>query len=515
PAGLVAPDDTGPFECDVCVIGSGAGGAVVAARLAKAGHRVLIVESGSYRDRTGFTGREGDSMESMFQRHGLLTTKDLAFQVLAGDTAGGSTTVNWMTCLRPPPFVRREWEAAGVAGASQAGFDGHLASAWDRLAVGRSESTVNPSNEVLRLGAVRLGYSAGTDYDMIDRNAVGCANRCDYCSFGCPYDAKRSTLVTYLPDALEAGGRLLCDARVDHVRIDAGRATGVLAHRRTSHGTASVEIRARSVVVAAGSVQTPAILRRSGVTHAGVGRGFRLHPTTALIGEYPHRVEAWKGPMQTVVIRKFVTSDAGEHGPWIESAPAHPGIAAIAIPWAGGASHKEAMARLPRAAATIVLVRDVGEGRVGLDRAGESELTYRLHRRDRANLVRGIVEAARVHQAAGAVRIQTLHAAEITAGDGSRPISTSELDRFIDEVQRAGIVENAIQLFSAHPTGSARIGRDPRTAATGPDGDCFGVEGLWVGDGSLLPTAAGVNPMITIMAFAERTAEAVHRRLAG
>ncbi|HZY91953.1 MAG TPA: GMC family oxidoreductase N-terminal domain-containing protein [Thermoplasmata archaeon] len=506
----VSPDGVqGDLTCDVCVVGSGAGGSVIASALARAGRRVVIVESGPYRDRGSFTGREAESTESMFQRHGLLTTTDLAFQVLAGETAGGSTTINWMTCLRPSATVRAEWERLGAVGAGTKDFDAHLEAVWARLGVGREESDVNPSNEVLRRGAERLGFALGSDYDIIDRNAVGCQRRCDYCTYGCPYDAKRSSLVTYLADALAAGARLLCHSRAERVLLEGGRAVGVEIRRRSDAGTDRSVVHARCVVLAGGAVQTPALLLRSGIRHAGVGRGLRLHPTTALLGEFPYPIETWKGPMQTVVIRRFVHADAEEHGPWLESAPAHPGLAALATPWEGGAAHKEAMTRFPRTAATIVLIRDVGEGRVGTDRAGEAELTYRLARRDRENLTRGLIEAARIHRAAGAQRIQTLHARPISVGNGQAPLADREFEQFLEEVRRAGIVENAVQLFSAHPTGSARIGVSSATAAVDARGACFGVENLWVGDGALLPSAPGVNPMITIMAFARRTADAI------
>ncbi len=515
PAGILVPADDTALEADVCVIGSGAGGAVVAAMAAAAGRSVLILEAGPYRDRTSFSGREGESMRTMFQRQGLLTTRDLAIQVLAGETAGGSTTVNWMTCLRPSPRVREEWRAAGALAADGPTLDQDLGAVEERLHVGRTESDVNPANEVLRLGCERLGYAVPSDYDLIDRNALGCSRRCDFCPFGCVYDAKRSALVTYLADALAEGARLVCDARAERILIENGRARGVEARITRGGRSARLTVRARAVVVAAGAVQTPALLRRSGLTDPGVGTGLRLHPTTVLLGEFDRPIEPWKGPMQTVIVRRFVSSDVEEHGPWLESAPAHPGLAAAALPWEGGGAHKSAMARLARTAPTIVLVRDAGEGRVTTDREGETVLDYRLDRRDRVNLVRGLVEAARIHRAAGAVRLQTLHARPIRVGDGRAPISERELDEFVDAVERAGVVENALGLFSAHPTGSARIGTDPRRSAVGPEGECHGVANLWVGDGSLLPTAPGVNPMISIMAMARATARSVLRRLAG
>jgi len=508
------PERETTLETDVCVIGSGAGGSVIAAKLAALGHHVIVVEAGPYRTAADFNQREADAYDTMFQSHGVLTTKDLAFTVLAGQTAGGSATVNWMTCLRPPSWAREEWERAGLAGVASSAFDALIDEVWSRLHVNTDESVVNPSNDVLRRGSEALGYRPGVDYDVIPRNSQGCQARCDFCFFGCVYNAKQSPLVTYLPDAYRAGARFLLDTKAERVLIEEGGARGVEAVFRDDGREVPVHIRSRAVVAAGSAIQTPALLLRSGIRFPGVGQGLRLDPTTALFGEFPRPIRMWSGPMQTIVVHRFQGSDEGQHGPWLESAPGHPGLAALAIPWSGGRAHKDAMRRLARAASTIVLVRDVAEGRVTIDTRGEPILDYRLSSRDRRNLTRGLQEAARLQCAAGACRIGSLHLRECSVGDGSSPIRPGELDAFIDRVGRLGVRENALGLFSAHPMGSARAGLYPRTSAAGPTGECHEVQNLWIGDGSLLPTAPGVNPMISIMALAARTTGFVHDRLA-
>ncbi len=511
----IRPSTELSLDADVCVVGSGAGGSLIAARLAAAGHRVVVLEAGAYRTADDFTQREAEAFDTMFQGHGLLTTRDLAFSVLAGQTAGGSATINWMTCLRPPMWAREEWERDhGMAGVTSAEFDGLLDDVWRRLRVTTAESVVNPSNEVLRRGCEALGYRAGADFDVIPRNARGCDTRCDFCFFGCVYNAKQSPVLTYLPDAFHAGARFLFDTKAERVAIERGEARGVEATFRGDGREVPVHVRSRAVVAAGSAVQTPALLLRSGVRSPGIGRGLRLDPTTALFGEFPAPVRMWSGPMQTIVVTRFQDADAGHHGPWLESAPGHPGLAAVALPWSGGRAHKDAMRRLDRAAATIVLVRDVAEGRVRVDARGEPILEYRLSARDRRNLTRGLQEAARIHRAAGAVRIASLHVRECAVGDGRNPIRESELDGFLDRVARLGVHENALALFSAHPMGSARAGLDPRTSAARPTGECHEIRNLWIGDGSLLPTAPGVNPMISIMALAARTARFIRERLA-
>src|SRR6266571_4901725 len=270
----IRPSTELSLDADVCVVGSGAGGSLIAARLAAAGHRVVVLEAGAYRTADDFTQREAEAFDTMFQGHGLLTTRDLAFSVLAGQTAGGSATINWMTCLRPPMWAREEWERDhGMAGVTSAEFDGLLDDVRRRLRVTTAESVVNPSNEVLRRGCEALGYRAGADFDVIPRNARGCDTRCDFCFFGCVYNAKQSPLLTYLPDAFHAGARFLFDTKAERVAIEGGEARGVEATFRGDGREVPVHVRSRAVVAAGSAVQTPALLLRSGVRSPGIGRG--------------------------------------------------------------------------------------------------------------------------------------------------------------------------------------------------------------------------------------------------
>lgn len=509
----VVPTAETTLEADVCVVGSGAGGAAIAAALAHAGHSVVVLEAGPYRTPDNFTQREADGYESMFQGHGVLTSEDLAFGILAGQTAGGSTTINWMTCLRPPRWALAEWEHfGGMEGLRTPAFDALLDEVWSRLHVTADESQVNPCNGALRRGSEALGYREGTDYEVIRRNAVECRSRCDFCFFGCIYNAKQSTLVTYLPDAYRAGARFLFDTKADHVTIEGGAARGVEATYRGGGREVPVHVKARAVVAAGSALQTPALLLRSGLRSAGVGLGLRFHPTTAVFSYFSEPIRYWKGPNQTIVVRKFQDLD-DHHGPWIEVAPAHPGLTALAHPWPGGRAHKDNMRKFAYAGNAIVLVRDWAEGRVRIDARGEPVFDYRMDSRDRRNMVRGLQEAARIERAAGALRIATLHLRDVSVGDGHAPIPESDFDGFLEAIARAGVRPNELALFTAHPTGSARAGFDPKTSAAKPTGECHEVQGLWIGDGSIFPTAPGVNPMVSIMAVALRTAGFIHDQL--
>lgn len=514
--GPTVPEPEGELAADVCVIGSGAGGAVIAARVAEAGYRVVVLETGEWFPDLAYPRIEREAHDRLFLGRGIVTTADTALAFLAGEAVGGGTAINWMTCLPPRAEARTEWaEAGGMTDVASPEFDRTLDKVGRRLNVSTSDSTVNASNEALRRGCVALGFREGVDWDIIPRNSVGCRSRCGFCTFGCPYSARQSTLVTFLADAMRQGARLLSSTRADLIEVESGRVRGVRATYRANGVARPVHVRASAVVVAAGALQTPALLLRSGLRSPGIGVGLRVDPTSAIAAEFPEPVRTWEGPHQTVRIYRFQTSDPGAHGPWIEVAPTHPGLSAIALPWYGAAEYRHRMERIEYTATPIVLVRDVGEGRVRIDSDGRPEVDYRLTPRDRANLVRGLEETARIMHAAGATRLLSLHTPPIEVGGSGRPLTSAEVDRFVAEVRGAGIREGSVALFSAHPMGSARAGPDPRTSAARPSGEVHGVEGLWIGDGSLLPSAPGANPMISIAAMAWRTADRLLESLAG
>ena len=511
----IRPDTDGEESTDVCVIGSGAGGSLIAAKLARAGYRVTILEAGGWLRPSEYPRVEREAYDRLFFGRALVTTGDGAFGLLAGATVGGSTTINWMTCLPPLPEARAEWARDGGLNVVDRGpFDAALAEVGQRLSVSAAESVRNASNQTLERGCVALGYRQGVDWEVISRNALGCEARCGFCTFGCPYGAKQSVATTYLKDALAAGARLYPDTRAESIELYADGVRGVRAKVQVGTRSVRLQVRSRAVVVAAGALQTPALLLRSGIRHRGVGTGLRLDPTTALAGEFPDPIRTWEGPHQTIRVSRFQGTDPEAHGPWIEVAPAHPGLSAIAVPWTSASDYRRLLERSERVATPIVLVRDVGEGRVTVDSDGRPEFEYQLTPRDRRNLVRGLVETAQILAAAGATRLLSLQVPYAESGDGSRPVTAAELDRFVDDVERRGIRENSVALFSAHPMGSARAGRDPRTSAARPSGEVHGVDGLWIGDGSLLPSAPGANPMMSILGLASLTADHLLERLA-
>jgi choline dehydrogenase-like flavoprotein len=510
PAAVPAPRRIAPLriaretrlDTDVCVIGSGAGGSAAAAVLSGAGRQVLLVERGGYYAQADYNGDEYDMLRRLSLGKGLFGTHDNAFGLFAATCLGGSTVVNWCTSLRPPADVLEEWEQVhGIEGLTGSGFHAVLDAVERRLNVNTLESQHNPNNRALADGAAALGYRVET----IPRNVRGCGD-CGPCVYGCARGAKQDALVTYVQDAFDAGTRVLVGCRAERIAARSGRVAGVeaMAADPATGQQHRVEIRCRTVVLAGGAIFSPALLLRSGLGNAMVGRRLRLHPVTACLGVYAHPIELWSGAPQTAVCTEFARFE-GTHGFWIEASPGHPGLAAMAVPWTSREGHVRQMASLANVAALIVLVRDHGSGNITLTARGDPVVRYALHPRDQALMVRGLEEMGRIHLAAGALEVYSLH----TRGVGVRRDEPQAAARFAAAVRREGIRPNALALFSAHLMGGLPMGADPRRAAVDPWGQLHGVRDLYVADASVFPSAPAVNPMITIMAVARRTAERI------
>jgi choline dehydrogenase-like flavoprotein len=211
-------------------------------------------------------------------------------------------------------------------------------------------------------------------------------------------------------------------------------------------------------------------------------------------------------------VTRFLDLEGSGHGFWIEAAPAHPGLVALSLPWPDGRTHKRWMQQdYRRSTATIVLVRERGEGTVDLDGHGDPVVRYELHSADRSTLANGLGEAARIVAAAGATRIIPLYSGGAGSQAAGDRYTGPEVESLVEEIRRRGVAPNRTMLFSAHLMGSCPMGSEPRRAAVRPNGALDGAEGVYVADGSVFPSAPGVNPMITIMAMAHRTSrEAIH-----
>jgi choline dehydrogenase-like flavoprotein len=314
-----------------------------------------------------------------------------------------------------------------------------------------------------------------------------------------------STERTFLRDAAAHDADVLVRCRAKRILVEAGRATGVEAEWMDpgSDRRARVVVRAPRVVVACGALESPALLRRSGIGGPAVGAHLRLHPCTAVMGTYGEDQQAWWGAPHAVLVDEFADVRDG-HGFLIEGAQYTTGVGGSAVPWTGGEVHKELLSRFRSGVSWIALTRDRGHGRVDVDADGEALPTYAVtDELDAANLRLGIESIARLHEAAGAQDISVL------AAGLPRWRRGDDLEGFITRARRTPLRAGGARLFSAHQMGSCRMGTDPATSVADPWGRLHDTRGVWIGDGSAFPTASGTNPMVSIMALAHRTAEAI------
>lgn len=503
----VVPERDTELEADVVVVGSGAGGGVIAGRLAEEGLKVVVLEAGGYFDESDFDQIEIAAYQKMYWRGGPQPTADSNFALQAGATLGGGTTVNWTNCLRTRPWVREEWAGEhGLDDVAGPEFDRHLDAVSRRISVNDKCSDLNGPNQRLRDAAEAIGWS----FEVLSRNADPATYQPEtagYLGFGDPTGSKQGTLKTYLQDAYDAGADILVRTRAERVLVEDGRACGVEAVYAdpASGTTARVTVWAPRVVVACGSLESPALLLRSDIGGPEVGKNLRLHPALAAVGTYPTPQKAWWGAGMTGLIHEFEHPENG-YGFLIEAPQYTTAAAAAFTPWTGGEAHKSAMASSPSDAWSIALLRDHGSGQVSIDADGQSVVTYSVTDEiDLANLRTAVDTLIRQHHAAGAVQIRLLAAGLPTWRHGE------DLDAFIAQAQDIPFRAGGYRLFSAHQMGTCRMGADPGTSVADPRGELHGVKGVWIGDGSAFPTPSGTNPMLSILALADRTADEILR----
>ena len=497
------------LTADAVVVGSGSGGGVVAGELAKAGKDVVVLEAGGYYNEADFNQLELWAYEKLYRAGGVAQTADGSLVLMTGSNLGGGSTVNWTNCLRTSDWVRDEWEHEhGLEGLTGRDYDRHLDAVWKRLQVNDHCSDFNGPSLRMKEGCDRLGWDFRTITRNADRKRYD-ADLAGLMGFGDVTGAKLGTLKTYLQDAADAGARFVVNCAVQRVLVENGRAAGVEGTYLDDEGRrASVVVRAQTVVLAAGALDTPAVLLRSGIGGPAAGDYLRLHPASAMPAVYDEPQKAWWGPPQTALSAEF--ADVGDgYGFLIETAHASPAVTGSSVPWVTGQQHKEYMAQAPVTSSLVLLIRDRGHGRVTIDGAGNPVHTYDMHGDavDVKNFRRGLAELARLNEAAGAQEIYTLHR-KLTrwsraTGEDIEVFAKRAHDGALDPYEHA--------TFSLHHMGSARMGKDPATSVADPWGQLHDTPGVWIGDASAFPSASGTNPMITTMALAHRTAANIAR----
>ncbi len=495
---ILGRDHSGDLDlgADVVIVGSGAAGAVMAAYLAEAGQDVVVLEEGGYHLPEQYGNyRPSEHLRHLWRDSGMTFTFPIgdspAINMMLGRCVGGSSLLTGGVCFRTPEWVLDEWSRdhglTDLTPASMAPIFEEVERICEVHEVPvemRSRSTA-----LFAEGASRRGHPL----KPTRRNTRGC-NGCGKCNFGCPDKAKLSVDVTYLPRALRAGARVYADCLVDRVETKDGRAVGVVG--RVLHGPDRrrgnrLRVRARRVIVAAGAWHSPLLLKKSGVGRDSeqVGRNLTLHPSFRVMARFDHRVEGWRGALQSAYSDAFV-----KDGYTLMSVFAPPGALAATMPGIGD-EHAGNVRNIPWLAMFGGLIHDEGGGVIRRAIGREPFVSYRLSARDRDSVNRLLRTIAEDFFAAGALEV-TLPVL------GERAFTADRFRRF--ELEK--VSARRLECASQHPLGSCRMGVRPGSSVVDPDGQTWELKDLFVVDGSVLPTSLGVNPQVSVMAMATRLA---------
>ena len=488
------------LKADLCVIGSGAGGAMAAMVAAEAGLSVVVLEAGEYLTPADMVQREEEMLPRLYWDAGGRTTTDRAVKIHQGRGVGGSTLHNLNLCKRIHPKILEQW-------AAERKLEHLPKGAWDALydEVERllEVSTVprdkwNRHNLLLEEGCRALGWKGGG----LSHNRSGCIGS-GFCEIGCAYDGKNNAAKVLVPRAVKAGAEILARCQAVRIEHDGSRVQGVVAQAlqaRTNKPIGEVLIDAPRVCLAGSATGTPALLLRSGVPDPGgeTGNHLHIHPALVAAGDFEEPVRAWEGIPQTFECTQLLDLDRDDGDRiWIVPAFAHPVGTASLVP-GHGASHRETLKRYSHLGALTAMIHDGTKGRVRPDGDFGVAIDYWPDADDRAQLVKGLVACVKLLFAAGARRVFV----------PGHPPRTYERGQSIDEIEKTVLVPGSMDVTAVHPMGSVPMGDIP-SAAVDSRGKHRHMDGLWIADGSLFPTSIGGPPQLSIYAVGLHVGRAI------
>ncbi|OAG03790.1 long chain fatty alcohol oxidase [Paraphaeosphaeria sporulosa] len=518
------------IETDVVIVGSGCGGGVCAKNLAEAGHRVIVVEKAHHWTPEHFPMRDQYGWNNLFMHGGGIQSDDSTLAVVAGQTFGGGGTVNWSASLQTQAYVRKEWADRGLPFFTSAEFQDSLDRVCQRMGVSTDYIEHSNINRLLLEGARKLGYSA----KAVPQNSGGKRHYCGQCTFGCGSCEKQGPVVSWLPDAARAGAKFVEGFHAEKI-IFAKRggqqvATGVKGtwvSRDINGGIAGepvtrrkVIIKAKRVIISAGTMQSPLLLLRSGLKNHHIGRNLYLHPVIFLGGIYNEDIVPWEGDCLTSVVNEFENLDGRGHGVKIEATNMTPSAWLTFMSWKGGLDYKLNAARMRHMAGYFAIAREKHPGQVYPDpHDGRVRVKYTTSNFDKAHLLEGIIALAKIQYVQGATEIFPMipgHNSFVRdpATPTSEGVNDPKFQDWLSGLRAKGLPSPETMYVSAHQMGTSRMSAKEKEGVVDPTGLVWGTKGLYVADASVFPSASGVNPMITNMAISDWISRGIAKGLA-
>ena len=478
--------------CDICIIGSGAAGAILAKKLCDAGRSVVLLEKGGYFESEHMNQRDEDMVPLLWKNSGANLTDDLRIAIAQGSCLGGSTIINDAVCFDTPDIVRKQWREMGVD-ISDKEWDEATKEVSENIHITKvRDDELSNNSLMLKKGCELMGY---TKHHPNKRNSLNCM-QCGLCHLGCHYGTKQDMRETYIHNALNSHYiRIYCNCSAEKITRTGDMADGVEGNflDRAGNTIFKIRVNAKLVIIAAGAIASTHLLQKNGIAKEKTGKRLALHPSPFILGDFPFEIKGIQGIPMTYTLHDFgVTNGVSELGFLIEGIYLPPLQFSMLLPTSRG-QHEEFMKRYNHYAMAGVLVRDGSNGIITLTDLGFTRVTYSLGKKELENIAQGAQIIASMWFKLGATRIITSHIKKQILN------SENEIPELVDAIKNDP--ENLL-LGSAHPQGGNRMGSDENDCVVDPNCKVYGLKNLFVCDASVFPTAVGVNPQLTVMSLA-------------
>jgi choline dehydrogenase-like flavoprotein len=440
--------------------------------------------------------------------------------IAAGETWGGGGTVNWSASFQLPGYVRREWASKGLTSFASSTFQESVERVSKEMGVSAEHIKHSIPNQKLAEGARRMGWK----HADIAQNTGGNEHSCGHCSMGCRSSGKQGPAVSWLPKAASFGARFMEGFEAHEVLFEKKSLGGDKIARgvrgtwrsRDEHGgvagkpvtTREVVIKAKKVIVSAGTMQSPLLLLRSGLSNRQIGRNLYLHPVSIFGATYEEETVPWDGPILSTVCSEFENLDGHGHGVKLEALSMMAFTWLNWVPWVNGVEYKKMAARMRHMGGYISIPRDRDTGRVYPDpTTGQCKVAYTTSKFDKNHILEGLVALAQLHFEAGAQELfTTVPGTGIWERQGDAEAAKASFDKWVVDMRRIGFPSPENMFISAHQMGTCRMSSTSKGGVVDENGQVWGTKGLYVADASVFPTASGVNPMLTVMSVSDHIA---------